>query len=188
MITVFYLVVALFALVALYAAIRAVIRVLEYRGKRVITCPETGAPAAVEVDARHAAITSILGGPDLRLNDCSRWPERQGCGQECLRQIERAPMECLARTILARWYEGKACALCGRGFGEINWHDHKPALMSPERKLVEWPEVSPEKIPEALATHLPVCWNCHVAETFRDQHPELAVDRPWRGKVQVEKR
>jgi hypothetical protein len=29
-----------------------------------------------------------LSQPHLRLSECSRWPERQGCGQECLSQIE----------------------------------------------------------------------------------------------------
>jgi hypothetical protein len=25
---------------------------------------------------------------------------------------------------------------------------------------------------------LPVCWNCHIAQTFRRVHPELVVVRP----------
>jgi hypothetical protein len=25
----------------------------------------------------------------------------------------------------------------------------------------------------------PVCWSCHIAESFRRTHPELIVDRPW---------
>ena len=29
-----------------------------------------------------------------------------------------------------------------------------------------------------MGTHLPVCWNCHIAESFRREHPELVVDRP----------
>ena len=29
----------------------------------------------------------------------------------------------------------------------------------------------------ALATSLPMCWNCHVAESFRRLHPELVTDR-----------
>ena len=35
-----------------------------------------------------------------------------------------------------------------------------------------------EKLQEVLATHWPVCWNCHVAETFRREHPELVAHRP----------
>jgi len=176
--TVVYLSLAFAALVALRPVARAY---LKFRGARVVTCPETKAPAAVELDARHAAFTAAFGEPDLRLKDCSRWPQRRECGQECLEQIELAPMECLARTMLTGWYEGKSCALCRKAFGEIQWLDHKPALLSPERNAVEWHEVRAEKLPEVLATHRALCWNCLVAETFRRRFPELVVERPWKS-------
>jgi hypothetical protein len=146
----------------------------------VITCPETGKPAAVEVDARHAAATAALGKPRLRLRDCSRWPERQGCGQECLAQIEMAPKGCLLRTTVTEWYHGKTCILCSKPIGEINWLDQSPGLMGPEGQTFQWNEIPPETVPEVLRTHRPVCWNCHIIETFRHRHPELVVDRPWK--------
>jgi hypothetical protein len=181
MLVAIYLTVAFFALIALFFVLRAVVSAyLDFRGARVITCPETKAPAGVEVDAKHAALTALFDEPELRLKDCSRWPERQDCGQECVRQIEAAPMECLARTMLTQWYEGKSCALCGKAFGEINWLDHKPTLMSPDHTLVEWSEVRAASLPQLLSTHEPVCWNCYVAETFRLEHPEMVVDRSWR--------
>jgi hypothetical protein len=32
---------------------------------------------------------SAWGGvPEVRLKECSRWPERGGCGQDCLIQVE----------------------------------------------------------------------------------------------------
>jgi hypothetical protein len=43
-----------------------------------------------------------------------------------------------------------------------------------------WPDVAPETLPQVLATHKPVCFDCYVAETFRREHPELVVDNPWR--------
>ena len=86
------------------------------------------------------------------------------------------------RVILTTWYAGKSCARCGKPVGEINWLAHKPALMSPERRTFEWAEVAPEQLPEVLATHRPVCWSCHLAEVFRREHPELVVERPWRGQ------
>jgi hypothetical protein len=153
-----------------------------FQGTRVVACPETKAPAAVAVDAIHAALTAVLGPPRLRLKRCSRWPERRDCGQECLAQIEAAPQDCLVRTMLTRWYQDKSCVYCGKPLGEIHWLEHKPALMSAERKTVEWREVPPEALPQVLATHLPVCWSCHIAETFRRQFPELVVDRPWLPK------
>lgn len=59
-----------------------------YRGKRIVTCPETREPAAVEVDAAHVAASAWSGVPDVRLKDSSRWPEKVDCGQECLSQVE----------------------------------------------------------------------------------------------------
>ncbi len=148
------------------------------RGTRLVTCPETQETAAVEVDAWRAALTAILKGGELRLEDCSRWPERENCGQECLRQIEVAPEDCLVRTILTKWYHDQPCALCGASFATIAAWGHRTALLSPTGQTLEWSAVQSEKLPEVLATHKPVCWNCHVAESFRRQHPELVVDRP----------
>jgi hypothetical protein len=59
-----------------------------HRGKKTVTCPETGQSAIVEVDAARVAISAWCGAPDVRLKDCSRWPERAGCGQDCLSQME----------------------------------------------------------------------------------------------------
>jgi hypothetical protein len=58
-----------------------------FRKERGVVCPETGRPATVKLDAGHAAATSALGRPKLRLTECSRWPEHRDCDQECLREI-----------------------------------------------------------------------------------------------------
>ncbi len=166
-----------FALLSLAGAI--VVRAyLRFRGTRVVKCPETDKPAAVEVDATHFALRTPLGEPGLRLKDCSHWPERQGCGKRCLKQIESAPDECLVRTIATRWYQGKSCCLCGKCFEGIHWSDHKPALMDSEGRTLQWYEIRPDKLPEVLVTHLPICWNCYVNETLRRRYPELSVERP----------
>lgn len=173
-----YLIVLLLALAAMYFVVPVVAGTfVRYRGKRVITCPETSKPAAVEVDAAYAALTAAVSHPDLRLKSCSRWPEREDCGQECLLQVELSPEDCLVRNILTRWYADRNCVSCGKRFGQIHWLDKKPALLSPEGKAVEWSEVRPEEVPGVLATHFPVCWDCHITETFCREHPELIVDR-----------
>ena len=104
-----------------------------YRGTRVVVCPENREMVAVEVDAGHAALSASQGRPDLRLESCTRWPEKAGCGQECLGQIESAPQACLLRNILGDWYQGKSCAFCCRAFHAIHWHDHEPGLVGPGR-------------------------------------------------------
>ncbi len=171
---------AISACVALaYWALQAWPLYQRFRGPRVVTCPETGRAAGVEVAARRVAATALRLHPEIRLESCSRWPERRDCGQDCLRQIEAAPEDCLVRNVLARFYVERACAFCGKPFGAIHWHDHKPALRRSDGTTVEWARLRPEQVPEALETAKPVCWNCHVAETFRREHPELVTDRPW---------
>jgi hypothetical protein len=151
------------------------------RGTRAITCPETLTPEGVQVDAGHAAVTALMGHPDLRLSDCTRWPERAACGQECLSQVRAAPHGCLVRNIVAEWYAGKTCALCHRPVGEREWMEHEPALMDPRNRplrTVALSDLHAQHLWRALETHVPVCWNCHVSETFRREHPELVIDRP----------
>jgi hypothetical protein len=65
--------------------------ILALRGKRLVACPETGRPAVVQLDLRYSALPSAFGRPHFRLKGCSRWPERRGCGQVCLSDLESAP-------------------------------------------------------------------------------------------------
>jgi len=62
----------------------------QYSGSRLVACPENQQAAAVSIDARHAAATGLNGCPDLRLCDCTRWPERVNCNQACLSQAVQA--------------------------------------------------------------------------------------------------
>lgn len=177
---------ALVALAPLAMGLSMAVRAyLRYRGRRVVVCPERLDVAAVEVNAAFAALTAPYGRPDLRLKSCSHWGEPGECGQKCLAQIAAAPEACLLRNILSEWYQGRACAYCHRPFGAIHWHDHTPALLGPERVTVEWKDVAAERVMEVLATSLPVCWSCHVAETFRRERPDLVTERPPRGHTRA---
>lgn len=150
---------------------------INYRGVRLINCPENHQPAGVRVDARHAAVTSLGHAPGLRLSQCSRWPEKAGCGQECLRQVETAPADCLVRNILMKWYEGKTCVSCGRPIGEIVVGGVQPALLSADKTLVEWSNIPAEQLPGILSAAKPVCFACHMANKMVREHPELVTDR-----------
>ncbi len=151
----------------------------QYRGARIITCPENLEPAAVRVAAASAANSYALTGvTNLRLNTCSRWPEMAGCGQECLAQVESGPESCLVRSIVTSWYEGKSCAFCAKSIGDIVWHERPPALRRPDGTTVEWKELRHEDLPGAFAAGAPVCWPCHVRESFRRDHGELVIERP----------
>ena len=55
-----------------------------YRGGRAVTCPETHQQVGVRFDALHAAVTELGGKPAFRLTDCTRWPMRADCDQDCI--------------------------------------------------------------------------------------------------------
>lgn len=179
-----YLIITVLIASASFFGIKWLVRTYSsYRGTKSVTCPETGRPAIVEVDALHASLTSTVGPPDIRLQDCSRWPLMEQCGQECLKNLDVAPGECLVSGVLMRWYSGKTCCYCGKPFEELHWIDHRPALLSPEGSLVDWIAVPVENISMVMETHLPVCWNCDIAQSFVREHPDLVVYRPWRQGI-----
>ena len=152
-----------------------------YRQNRLITCPENQRPAGVRLDAWHAAVTGMTK-PEFRLSTCTRWPDRSGCAQECLRQIEAAPLDCEVRRILSHWYAGKSCALCGLSFGEILWDARKPALLRSDKRTMEWSAIPVDELPAVLQESAPICFACHMALTLVRDHPDLALDRgrtPW---------
>src|ERR1044071_6001838 len=103
-----WVVLAAAAIAAVGVAVKLLVAWFRYRGDRVITCPENRQPAGVRLEAGRAARTSLIGGAEFRLSDCSRWPEKSDCGRECLTQIAESPDGCLVRNILAEWYRGKS--------------------------------------------------------------------------------
>jgi hypothetical protein len=149
----------------------------KFRGARVVICPETERPVGVVVDAGRVAATALAGAPHLRLASCSRWPERAGCGQECLSQVEAAPQDCLVRNILVKWYAGKCCISCGRPLGEIPLTGVKPAVLCADKVSVEWSNIPADRLQETLAAAAPICFACHMGSTMVREHPELVVDR-----------
>jgi len=88
MTTALLLMTAIIAVGALYVLLPVILDTLRrFRGERPVVCPETGNAATVQLDARVAAATSAFGPPKVRMTQCSRWPERQGCDRECASQI-----------------------------------------------------------------------------------------------------
>ncbi|MBI2000946.1 MAG: hypothetical protein HYT85_13200 [candidate division NC10 bacterium] len=82
-------VIAVLAVAALYVLLPLVADTFRrFRSRRMLSCPETGGKAEVGIDASRAALTSALGRPQLRAEDCSLWPEKKDCGQECLTLAE----------------------------------------------------------------------------------------------------
>jgi hypothetical protein len=149
----------------------------KYRGQRVITCPENKRPAGVAVDAAHAAAGAFGKTPELRLSECTRWPEKAGCGQECLSEVRDSGADCLVRNIIAKWYRDKDCAVCGQPIGEIDWTASRPALLLADRTSVEWNRIPADELMGRLAVALPICFPCHTANRLVKEHPDLVTDR-----------
>jgi len=170
---------AAFAAVILYALARAGWTYRRWRGPRLVICPETRDYAAVTVDAADAARRSITGKSDIHLAGCHRWPERGRCDEPCLNQLTDSFDGCRLSTYVERFYRDRHCALCRKPFLDVGWTEHLPAALNDDGATVTWDRVAPERIPQFLKTHPPVCWDCHVAATFRRQHSDMVTDRPW---------
>lgn len=165
------------AVLAVYLGI-AIRTAYKLRGKRVVICPETRKPAGVHVDLGHAATTAVWERADIRLNACSRWPERADCDQPCVAQIERTPDETRTKNVAAHFFAGKRCGICAKPIDPPNAATLQPGFLNLQTRQVKaWDEVDPAKLPEAVDLDLPLCANCTLAESFRQRFPDQVVDR-----------
>lgn len=155
---------------------------LKFRGKMMITCPETHAPEVVKVNVRRAALNAIANRQELELCECSRWPERAGCDQGCLEQIELDPEDHRVWSVAAQWYAGKSCVYCQKPIESLSHFDRSPALLDPGKITAEWDAIPAESLPEAFSMDQPVCWSCHITQTFLRERPEIVVHRPWQER------
>ena len=62
-----------------------------FRGPRTVTCPETGEPTKIRLDASKAAFSSISDGVELTVTSCDRWPAKKDCRQGCVDEAALAP-------------------------------------------------------------------------------------------------
>ncbi len=77
---------AIMALGGLYVLLPLVIHTFQrYRNKRLRACPETGGPAEINIDAQRAAFSSAFGRPLLKIKNCTLWPKKKGCGEDCIK-------------------------------------------------------------------------------------------------------
>jgi hypothetical protein len=179
----YYLLIAALGIAAVYLIYQGELAtrlLLKYRGKMLVTCPETNCSAAVKFAAGRAALAALVGRKHIELSACSRWPEREDCGQDCMSQLAADPEGHRVWTIVSRWFAGRKCAYCRKPIEKLSHLDRRPALLGPDGKTIEWDKIPAEKITEILSTSVAACWSCHITETFRREHPDLVVDRPWK--------
>ena len=121
--------------------------------ERVVTCPETGQPAIVHIDQALAVTNDAVSEPGMHLPASS------------------------ASALVKAWAQDRTCTTCGGELVEHSFVGHHIALLEPAGMTREWVDISSERLPLALATSLPLCWNCHQAASFRRQFPHLVTDR-----------
>jgi hypothetical protein len=145
-----------------------------FRDTHVVTCPATGTPAAVTLDAGHAAATAVWETPDLKVEQCTCWPARTGCDQACATQIAADSEGTRALTVAVRHFQDKRCAICQCPIAPPKPGTNRPGLMyRGSHQVIAWDEVPPEHLPETFATCQPICAPCTRAESFRRR-----IDRP----------
>jgi len=83
-----------------------------------------------------------------------------------------------ATELLKHFFEGRSCAICKRAIPPVQRTGPKPGLLNPETHETQaWDHIPNENLSSALGTRLPLCSACVLAESFRQHHPDLVVDR-----------
>jgi hypothetical protein len=145
-------------------------------GARLVTCPETGSVAAVRFSRLHALLAMVRRhGSDAPLSHCSRWATRGPCEQPCVPQAKMP--DAAVASLIDRWSVERRCVLCEKPLSNASLVGHYVSLRAGDGATTEWPDLAPETLPETLRARQPVCWNCHISETFRRRYPGLVVDR-----------
>lgn len=172
------LIFSLLSLVVIVYAGIALVAYVRFRGRHVVVCPATKTSSAVKVDGLHAALSAMWDRAEVRIADCTRWPRAAKCSQTCAAQVAAAPKDTTPEAMFTRWYAGKSCAICRRSISPVRTMEPHPGLYNvAARTVVNWEDIPPETIPAALESHLPVCENCVLVESFRRQRPDLVIDR-----------
>jgi hypothetical protein len=57
-----------------------------YRKRKVIICPENQNFAEVNIKAGRAGLMTAFGRSKLSVGWCSRWPQKRGCAEGCVKE------------------------------------------------------------------------------------------------------
>jgi hypothetical protein len=165
-------------ILVLTAGVASLVAYVQSRTPRAVVCPLDGRPAAMRVDAAHAALAIVTGSP-RRVAGCSFWPGRGRCGQICVEQVRPMPETARLLRLLRRWYAGQRCTLCGGEFGELRWCDFPPTLLGSGGQSRPWFEMTAADAAAGIAAgdYRPLCWRCHVLEGLR-RNPRPRPVRP----------
>jgi hypothetical protein len=79
---------------------------------------------------------------------------------------------------LKRYFDGKACAICGKTIPPVHRTGLKPGLLDPATHDTQsWDEIPNGGVAAAIEHRKPLCPSCVVAESFRHRFADRVVDR-----------
>jgi len=88
------------------------------------------------------------------------------------------PHDHTATELLKHFFEGRSCAICKRAIPPVQRTGPKPGLLNPDtHETLAWDHIPNENLSTVLGSRLPLCSACVLAESFRQHHPDLVVDR-----------
>jgi hypothetical protein len=94
------------------------------------------------------------------------------------RPTQSNPHDAATTAQLKHFFEGKQCAACSRPIASLHAGELRPGLLNTKtHETMAWNEIPPADLAATLESHVPICSNCLIVETFRHDHPELVVDR-----------
>jgi hypothetical protein len=87
------------------------------------------------------------------------------------------PHDAATTAQLKHFFEGKPCAACSRPIPPVHAFELRPGLLNATHEAIAWDDIPAANLSATLESHVPICSNCLLIETFRRRHPELVVDR-----------
>ncbi len=148
--------------------------------RHTIVCPESHASTGIEIDRTHRLRTLLRDTSELRVAACDRWPERQGCDEECLLQVDLKPAV-LERT-LRKWYAGKSCGLCGRILTDSDWSQGRFSALDGNDKFVPPAALPLRDLPQQVGRYRPLCWPCHQQQRAKAASAPTLLKGDRRGR------
>lgn len=93
-------------------------------------------------------------------------------------RVKSNPHDAATTAQLKHFFEGKECAACSQPIAPVHTFELRPGLLHAKtHDAIGWDDIPAANLSTTLESHLPICANCIITETFRRQHPELVVDR-----------
>ena len=88
------------------------------------------------------------------------------------------PHDAAMTAQLKHFFEGKLCRTCSRPIPPMHAGELRPGLLNAStHEAIAWQDIPAANLSATLESHVPICSNCVIVETFRRRNPELVVDR-----------